>query len=249
MYNINQKPSPFINDCKKDHTTGHQIDGDGRCINQDFIVSSNPKGESAMEISNYIKEMLKTAVCLSCLAKNCIRCTDKYDITNRDVFLEDSWFCSVPCCVKIRKRFDTNFIGDGKINHAKFPKQFLDSPMASWPERAHLVLETSWDGVGLSTAGYKYTLHKVQCFIIAKGARTTERGECYVAKGKDTFIDTHTCKILCPKLTNTYYKNCISIDVANQMHQFELQLKKHWVTTDGYFCLVTAIFGMVTVDI
>jgi len=38
------------------------------------------------------------------------------------------------------------------------------------------------------------------------------------------------------------------IDKHNHVYQFLLQLEKHWVTEDGYFCIITTLFGMEITD-
>jgi len=40
--------------------------------------------------------------------------------------------------------------------------------------------------------------------------------------------------------------NCI--DLLNQARQFELRLEKHWITHDGFFRIVTTLFGVCVVD-
>ena len=51
-----------------------------------------------------------------------------------------------------------------------------------------------------------------------------------------------------PEVILKYFLNSNVIDVFNQARQFDLHLEKHWVTEDGFFCLITTLFGIVVTD-
>jgi hypothetical protein len=88
----------------------------------------------------------------------------------------------------------------------------------------------------------------VNCFVFTKGAGNTEPGEPYVVKWKDENGNTRHRDVPRPDVVAKYYKNSNTIDVFNQSRQFDLRLEKHWVTEDGYFRLITTLFGIVVTD-
>ncbi len=49
-------------------------------------------------------------------------------------------------------------------------------------------------------------------------------------------------------ILSKYFQHSNAIDKHNHVHQFLLQLEKHWVMEDGYFCIITTLFGMVITD-
>ena len=120
--------------------------------------------------------------------------------------------------------------------------------MKNWPPGSHIVLETTCDEVPIIACGYKYSKRKVCCFIFAKGAGHTEPGRCYIAKWKDVHGNTMTRDIPRPQVISKYFSESNIIDIFNQGRQFDLCLEKHWVTDDGYFRLVTTLFGIIVTD-
>ena len=78
-----------------------------------------------------------------------------------------------------------------------------------------------------------------------QGAGHTEPGHCYKAKWKDDNGNTMTRDVAHPQVISKYFANSNVIDVFNQARQFDLRLEKHWVTEDGYFRLITTLFGIV----
>ena len=120
--------------------------------------------------------------------------------------------------------------------------------MKNWPPGSHIVLETTCDEVPIIACGYKYNKRKVCCFIFAKGAGHTEPGRCYIAKWKDVHGNTMTRDIPRPQVISKYFSESNIIDIFNQGRQFDLCLEKHWVTDDGYFRLVTTLFGIIVTD-
>ena len=64
----------------------------------------------------------------------------------------------------------------------------------------------------------------------------------------DANNNTWTHNIPCPDVISKYFGSSNTVDLFNQSQQFDLKLEKHWVTKDGYFCLVTSLFGIVVTD-
>jgi hypothetical protein len=120
--------------------------------------------------------------------------------------------------------------------------------MDDWPAGSHLVLETIVENVPLLAVGYKYNGRKVQCFVATKGAGHTENGVSYVAKWKNKHRNTLTRNIPRPEIISKYYTSSNVIDKGNQSRQSHLRLEKHWVTEDGFFRLITTLFGICITD-
>ena len=85
-------------------------------------------------------------------------------------------------------------------------------------------------------------------FIFTFGAGHTEYGDPYIAKWTDTNGNRCERQIPRPHICSLYFQNCNGIDVHNQMRQKELGLEKCWVTSDGYFHIITTLFGITVVD-
>ena len=135
-----------------------------------------------------------------------------------------------------------------KTSHSKFPKKWLETTMKDWPPGLHLVLEATCKGVEVIACRYKYNKRKVCCFVFTKGAGHTEEGKPYVAKWKDVNNNTRTRNVPRPDVISNYFGSSNVVDLFNQSRQFDLKLEKHWVTEDGYFRLVTSLFGIVVTD-
>jgi hypothetical protein len=120
--------------------------------------------------------------------------------------------------------------------------------MQDWPSGSHIVLETTSNGVPLIALGYKYNKRKVICFIATKGAGHTEAGVSYEAKWKDTNGNTCSRHVPRPEIASKYFMESNTIDLFNQSRQAHLKLEKQWVTEDGYFRLVTTLFGTCVTD-
>ena len=174
------------------------------------------------------------------------------NLTNSDAteptYLGDSWFSSVDLCVLTKKIHHTDYIGVVKTNHRKYPMKFLGDTMKGWPGGSHLVMETEIDGVTLYALGYKYCKSKVMYFIFTKGAGHTEPGTAYEAKWTDTHGNRCKRYVPRPHVCSIFFGNCNGIDVHNQMRQKILRLEKCWVSMDGYFRILTTIFGICVVD-
>ena len=170
------------------------------------------------------------------------------DNATQPTYLGDSWFTSVDMCVLAKKIRGNDYIGVVKTNHGKYPMKFIAETMNGWPGGSHLVLETEVDGVSLYALGYKYCKSKVMYFLFTKGAGHTEPGSAYEAKWTD--VNGNRCKryVPRPQVCSLYFSNCNGIDVHNQMRQKILRLEKCWVSQDGYFRILTTIFGICVVD-
>lgn len=51
-----------------------------------------------------------------------------------------------------------------------------------------------------------------------------------------------------PTVIGNYFKKSNTIDCHNEMRQFFLKLEKHWITTDGFFRIITTFFGICITD-
>ena len=51
-----------------------------------------------------------------------------------------------------------------------------------------------------------------------------------------------------PDVISKYFARSNVVDLFNQSRQFDLELEKHWVTEDGFFRLVTTLFGIIVID-
>jgi Transposase IS4 len=206
------------------------------------------KGSKLMRESELVSPNLKVqAACTARLIKNTKKDNDNQQ-TSPEIYLGDSWFGSVDVTVYVKKNFGCNFIGVVKNSHSKYPKVFLEKTMAEWPGGSHLVLETTIDGVDVVAVGYKYNKKRVNCFVFSKGSGHTEPGECYEVKWKDDNGNTRHRDVPRPQVVANYYKNSNTIDVFNQSRQHHLRLEKYWITEDGYFRLITTLFGIVVTD-
>ena len=207
------------------------------------------RGRVAMSTAEFVPDMKKTAACCCRMTKGTVSSTHNEQRNgNVDTYLGDSWFASVDTVVEMKKRFNSNFIGVVKTSHSRYPKKWLEATMKDWPLGSHIVLEAVHDGVVVQACGYKYNKCKVCCFVFTQGAGHTEPGRCYEAKWKDDNGNTMTRDVAHPQVISKYFSNSNVIDVFNQARQFDLRLEKHWVTEDGYFRLITTLFGIVITD-
>ncbi len=182
------------------------------------------------------------------MAEGCESNMHNNNANKTTTYLGDSWFASIPTCVKLKQQFNVNFICIIKTNHAWYPKAFLNKVTEEWPDGSSTVLEATVENTPILAIGYKYNSKKTQCFVCTKGAGGTENGISYVAKWKDKNNNTCTHNIPCPAVVSKYYTNSNIIDVHNQSRQGDLQLEKHWVTGNGFFRLVTMLFGMLVTN-
>ena len=165
-----------------------------------------------------------------------------------NVFLGDAWFSSVELCILAWTKLRVHYIGVVKTNSGRYPKEFLQTTMKEWPAGSHLVLKTTIEGTTLYAVGYKYCNRKTLMFIFTEGAGHTEPGAPYIAKWRDNNHNPCTKPIDRPSVISFYFKRSNGIDVHNQQRQKELRLEECWVTTDGYFRIITTLFGMTVVD-
>lgn len=86
-------------------------------------------------------------------------------------------------------------------------------------------------------------------FLFNKGAGNTESGVPYCAKWKDENGNSRYRDILRPEVCSKYFTHCNKIDSHNQSRQFDLKLEKMWVINDGFFRIITIIFGMTIVNV
>ena len=236
---IDRKPEPLGTELKVTNTTRIGVG----------LYLEIQKGRDAMADAEFVSDMKKTAACCCRMAKGTVSSTTEEQQDGKfDTYLGDSWFASVDSAVELKSRFNANFIGVIKTNHSRYPKKWLEETMSEWPPGSHLVLEATHRGVVVYACGYKYNKRKVCCFIFSKGSGHTQPGRCYEAKWKDEFGNTMTRDIPRPQVISKYFSNSNIIDIFNQARQFDLRLEKHWVTEDGFFRLVTTLFGIVLTD-
>lgn len=238
LSNIARKPEPL----------GTELKVTADSVTSIFIHLEIQRGKTSMAKSKYTNEMLKTAACSCRLGEKCVRSNDERNNNSKNIFLGDSWFSSVPLCVQMQQKLNSHYIGVVKTNHANYPKQFLLKTMSEWPAGSHLVLEATSDNVPLLAVGYKYNSRKVHCFVATKGAGHTEKGVSYMAGWKDENGNTLTQRVPRPEIVSKYYSRSNIIDKGNQARQSTLKLEKHWITTDGFFRLITTLFGICVTD-
>ena len=102
----------------------------------------------------------------------------------------------------------SHYISVVKTNHSRYPKQFLQSKMKTWPASSHLLLRTALNKGRrnekvIYALGYKYCKSKVLQFIFDEGAGHTEcrAWYAYEAKWKDEDLNTLSRKIDCPRVS------------------------------------------------
>ena len=166
----------------------------------------------------------------------------------KDIFLGDAWFASFDLAFLAAKELKCHFIGVIKTNSGRYPKKFLQDTMKQWPSGSHLLLQTVLDGQTIYVIGYKYCQKKTLMFIFTDGAGHTEPGIPYVAKWNDDNSNKVESHIPRPAVVSFYFEKCNGIDVHNQQRQKQLRLEKCWVTEDGYFRILTTMFGITVVD-
>jgi hypothetical protein len=209
------------------------------------------KGKKLMDKEAHVREMnmqIKTAATVVRMAEATSSTSIVDDDVPEDTFLGDSWFAGIEAAAQTKKRGLGHFIGIIKTNHGGFPKKYLEETMKDWPPGSHLVLEGTYLDVPLLAVGYKYNKRKVCGFVATKGAGHTEPGVCYEAKWKDDNMNTRSRDVPRPEIIAKYFLRSNGIDVHNQTRQSDLALEKHWITTDGFFRLVTTLFGMTVTD-
>jgi len=90
---------------------------------------------------------------------HCRQCENgNADQGQQQLYLEGSWFASVAYTVKLWQYYNDQFLGIVvKTNHARFPKDFIETTLETWLAGSHIVLEGSAsEGVDLLAVGYKY---------------------------------------------------------------------------------------------
>jgi hypothetical protein len=214
------------------------------------------EGKDPMREKEFTDEFQSHRRIHSCLAKYTKRklCEDdninnKYNNQSvKNTYTGDSWFVSVEVCTQYVLQLQSSFIGVLKNSHSLFPNLFLENTLKDWVGGTHLVLQTNYKGVYLVAVGYKYNKKKVMSFICNKGVGHTDNRKPCKASWKDDNQNTRTRDVPRPDVVAKYYDGCNVIDVHNQSRQYNLRLKKHWVTKDGFYRLATTIFGHCITD-
>jgi len=70
----------------------------------------------------------------------------------------------------------------------------------------------------------------------------------YEATWHDNNGNTMCCWIPCPQIISEHFQHLNTIDKHNHVSQFLFQLEKHWIMEDGYFWIITMLFGMVVTN-
>lgn len=211
------------------------------------------RGKMPMRAAEFSQEFGGTTACVLRLCKSIgprqLENTELSDFpfAKRIRVFGDSWFASVKTAVALWKLYGILFVGVVKTAHAKYPKAFLEDKMKDWPAGSHLVLESKIDDVEVVAIGYKYNARKVICFVCHKDAGDTEITDHYEAKWKD-FNNTMSRIVPRPTVVGDYFRSSNTIDCHNEMRQFFLKLEKHWITTDGFFRIITTFFGICITD-
>jgi len=109
----------------------------------------------------------------------------------------------------------------------------------NWPAGSHIVLTGSVSkGVDLISVGYKYNSRKVLFFISTYNAGPMSPSSYYKATWLDNNGNTMCLQIPCLQIISKYFQHSNAIDKYNHVHQFLLQLEKHWIMEDGYFSII-----------
>ncbi len=117
--------------------------------------------------------------------------------------------------------------------------------MKNWPAGSHIILTGSASkGLDLLSVGYKYNSCKVLCFISTYNAGLTIPSSYYKVMWLDNNRNTMCRHIPHLQIISKYFQHSNAIDKHNHAHQFLLQLEKHWIMEDGYFHIITMLFGM-----
>lgn len=218
-----------------------------------FLFMEIQRGKDAMNdptFAEFTDTLKVTSACTKRMAKTTKRERSEEEDNNqpkKEIWLGDSWFSSVPAAIAVSEY--GHYIGVVKTNHARYPRKWIEETMKEWPAGSHIVLETTTsDGVDLLAIGYKYNKRKVTCFIATKGAGHTEAGVSYEARWKDDNNNTLARNVPRPDIVSKYFLHNNVIDVGNQSRQHDLRLEKFWITQDGYFRMVTTLFGICVTD-
>ena len=168
----------------------------------------------------------------------------------RDLVIGDSWFGSVTTtdCLLNKMRHGKDSILQVKTAHSLFPKKYIESVTKDWPGGSHIVLKTEFKGKTMYAVGYKYCSKKTLLFIFNEGAAGTEPGVPYRATWIDENNNQSFRDVPRPQVCAIYFGDSNVIDILNSQRQYDLKLEKLWVTQDGYFRMMTSVFGCVVVD-
>ena len=215
-----------------------------------FLHLELQRGKDAMRQAEFANETLKTSACTARLMKYTSKTWDSGEEMahwKRPTYYGDAWFGSVPSVLAAAQN-NCNLVCVVKTAHRQYPKKYLQDKMKPWPPGSNLVLQATIHGVKMYAVGYKYSKHKVLCFLYNHGAGTIQRGEPYVAKWKDRRGNTHTKYVPRPDVISRYFADSNKVDTHNQARQFDLHLEKAWVSRCGFFRLATTLFGLCVVD-
>ena len=125
--------------------------------------------------------------------------------------------------------------------------------MAGWPAGSHLVLQSKVndddnDSILLYAIGYKYNKKKTISFVATPNTGHTKPGVPYEAKWRGVNGEMMVREVPHPHLISQYFKHSNAVDTHNHLRQGELGLEKQWVTHDGFFRIITTLFGIVVTD-
>ena len=209
------------------------------------------RGKMPMREQPYTREHGGTTACTMRIAEGAFGGTGDKEEGDSKIILGDSWFASVNTCVQLQTKLSKphRFVGIVKTAHSRYPKQWIQNKMKHWPAGSHIVLEGhASEGVKLSAIGYKYNKKKVICFIATDKSGHTEKGRPYKAKWIDDDGKKRSKNVCRPDICAKYFEYSNVIDTHNHIRQFETALERQWVTQDGYFRIITTIFGMTVTD-
>lgn len=84
------------------------------------------------------------------------------------LFLGDSWFGTLDCCVQMKSKIKADTILVIKQGCSFFPKAFFERNMSHWATGTHMVLEANHKGVDLIALGYKYRQRDIYSLLDQK---------------------------------------------------------------------------------
>jgi hypothetical protein len=143
----------------------------------------------------------------------------------------DSWFGHTPLADKLGTQ-GVRAVLQIKTGHALLPANFLDKELA----------EAAPGGCWITMVG--------------KGPRgtnllagSTKDGTPYDMRFTDAYSNVCIHKVQHPAIISTFFNDSNCVDSHNHVRQYELALKKKWLTQDPFFRLHTALTGMMVADV
>jgi hypothetical protein len=104
-------------------------------------------------------------------------------------------------------------------------------------------------GTNFLAIGYKYNSKRVLKFVAPTDAGSTKSGTPYNMRFNDAYSNVCVRKVQRPTIISTFVNDSNCVDSHNHVRQYELALKKKWLTHDPFFCLHSTLTGMTIADV